>query len=280
MSGKVVVDLNGGIGNQLWGWAAGYALASRLGLDLSLDCRNLHQRKFQLGKVSSGATVHRSGVLNYLPGVQTVGRWLEDILRPRPQVFEEETFAFDPRFRAIDGPVRLKGYFQSPKYFEDVQGEIRSRITTPESLARVRQMLDRLSVPENFLAVHVRLGDYVSSRDIFPALGPSYYFSAIARTRKVSGDLPIVCFTDSLVQSQQLLPDAALYIGPETISSPLDNLIAMSRARAFVGSNSSFSWWASYLLEDSAASRVFPEKWFANPTINTEELVLPGWTTL
>jgi hypothetical protein len=40
---RVVAGIEGGLGNQLFQYAAGLALARRLGTELSLDVRALHQ---------------------------------------------------------------------------------------------------------------------------------------------------------------------------------------------------------------------------------------------
>lgn len=281
MSGRVIVKLNGGLGNQLWGWAAGFSLARRLNCGLSLDCRDLHQRKFQLDEINTDASVRRSGKFNYWIGAQTLSK-LIDPLRARPDLpeFREQSFFFDPRFRDLAQPVELRGYFQSPKYFEANQELVREKILVVEKLNRAKQLLRELAIPENFIAVHIRLGDYTSSREVFPELGPAYYRAAVSRVKQLHPDFQVVCFTDSLVGSQKIFPTADFYVGPEAIPIPLDNLLAMSRSAAFVGSNSSFSWWAAYLLEDPAAVRFFPKRWFTDPEIDTSDLFLPGWQAL
>ena len=55
---KVVVELQGGLGNQLFGWAAGYVLSRKLECDLFLDCSQLSSRGFQLGQFVFSRELH------------------------------------------------------------------------------------------------------------------------------------------------------------------------------------------------------------------------------
>lgn len=281
MSDEVVVELNGGLGNQLWGWAAAYALAKKLDLALVLDCAGLHQRRFQLSSVDTGATLKRNLGINYLPAAQTINRFVDRQLPSRRmEVFEESGFSFDRRFRQIVGPTRLRGYFQSPNYFSGFGAAIRARILTEKNLALRAGILDELGLPEQFLAVHVRLGDYKHSRHVFPALGTDYFADGISMVREVVADSEIVVFTDSIAESKTLFPRANRYIGPADLPRAFDNVLAMTKARGIVGSNSSFSWWAAYLMESEDGTRIFPKKWFQDPTISVQELILTGWRTL
>lgn len=278
---SVVVALNGGLGNQLWGWAAGFALAQNLGLGLVLDASGLHQRRYQLSEVRTEANTRGKAGFNYLPGGHTLNRFLDRWLPSRPsEEFQERSFSFDVRFKEITGATLLRGFFQSPRYFEGHEAEIRSRVLSASNLPTRANIVHGLALPEEFIAVHIRLGDYLLARDVFPALDSHYYRAGISKAREVFPVAKVVVFTDSLDLSRKILPVADVFVGPETLSDPLDNLLAMSTACALVGSNSSFSWWAGYLMSHQNCVRVFPERWFRDSTVSSHELILPGWFAL
>jgi len=278
---SVVVALNGGLGNQLWGWAAGFALSESLKLRLVLDASGLHQRRYQLSAVDTRSKIRGNSEFNYLPGAHTFNRFLNRWLPSRlSEEFQERSFSFDDRFKEITQATLLRGFFQSPRYFEGYEAEIQSRVLSVTNLSARENLAIQLSLPKEFIAVHIRLGDYLFSREVFPALESGYYRAGISEVRDVFPGAPVVVFTDSLEQSRQILPRADAYIGPGTLSGPLDNLLAMSRASAIVGSNSSFSWWAGYLMDNRKCVRVFPKKWFEDPQVSSHELILPGWLAL
>ena len=117
---QIVVALEGGLGNQMFQYAAGRALALRTGGPLVLDMRPLlrhGQRSYGLGDFQLGAGLEllTAGSPLRIGGLRRFFRQLTG----GEQTFREAGFAYDERIRSAAAPIRLEGYFQSERYFAD-----------------------------------------------------------------------------------------------------------------------------------------------------------------
>ena len=181
---RVAVQITGGLGNQLFQYAAGRALAKRLGARLILDCtpRMITSRKFVLDRFPIQAVVIRNAPATvrtrYFRLGGNLGRWITHKFHdafPRTVqidghrfkvVYEKENpFTYDPRFDLLAGSIYLTGWRQSYRYFENASDLVRSELrmrgapprTNSEWLDRIRRV--------NSVCLHVRRGDYLNSRN-------------------------------------------------------------------------------------------------------------------
>ena len=263
---SVVVELQGGLGNQLFGWAAGYALSKKLGCELILDKSRLYQRGYQLDSFQFGLDVKTKNkpicfsrlIKNY----------------PQSDVFQEETFEFDTKFMELERPKVLRGYFQSWKYHQCYAEQIYS---LAQKLVHESEQFKYLQSKFNFkelIAVHVRRGDYTKLEDYHGLLNSEYYQSALAKL-KILDETPqkIVVFSDDLEEARKVVPGAVLYIGSKELTSPAENLVLMSRCKALVGANSSFSLWAGMIMGSKNGIQLFPDPWFTKSGISDKDLL-------
>lgn len=269
MSDSVEVFLNGGVGNQLFGWATAQTLATKLGVPLTLNISNLSQRGFQLGDLDlKNSTVSREKAVVYRihnPVVKSLYRrvFLHDD-------FFEKSFKFDDRIESIKQPVRLHGYFQSYKYFFNSQKEIKELILNPKTVSKTYSDFESSIDFGNSLAIHLRRGDYLNNISFHGIVGESYYKNALRHCRDQFGDKKIFVFTDDRDEAYRIFPSAHRVITKSEIPMPLENVILMSKFSGLVGANSSFSYWAGILSE--SAIRIFPKKWFADETVDIRDL--------
>lgn len=281
---RVVLALQGGIGNQLFQWAFGCALQSR-GVDIVLDsvrCRG--DRPLALGDLIADwnrlarpvgvalAAAHRAG--RRLPGVRT----LTDA---------DLTVADDP-FAQASSPCYLVGYFQSSAWFATVADDVRERVLhelcrglTPDGLRRRAELLSGADTA----AIHVRRGDYVTdvaAAATNGALGESYYEAARAELAR-HGLRRIMWFSDDLTWVREHLAEPRdSFCEPGLTSTDGAEIALMAACRARVIANSSFSWWGGWLGGAVAPGRpvIAPRRWFADPSLSADGLLLPEWTVL
>lgn len=256
----VCVDLTGGLGNQLFGFAAGWTQAHRLGVPLGLR----HRRQ-------PGETP-RSFALNWLldsPQVQLCEA-------PPRKAFRERSFAYDQRINQLQAGTRLVGYFQSWRYAEPTAPQLRQYLLE-HGLDQHR--IDRKPIPQTFIAVHARRGDYLGARQLafHGVCAVDYYVDSALELRSRLGELPIMVFSDDDAFGEQLvalIPDS--YLADTSGAAPEQVLSLMSQAQGLVMSNSSFSWWAGWLAGDSATV-IAPTPWFTDLRMPTADLLPPTW---
>ena len=283
---SITIEPLGGLGNQLFTYATGRALAVRRGTDLVADLRNFEGydwHSFELDSFASNLTVvEADGRYRSLEGkAQRIARRLG--FRQRALVEETSTIFNRGVLDAPDGS-RLRGYFQSWRYFADVGHIIREEVrevSNPSSwFERTRR---ELATAPPWLAIHVRRGNYVD----IPNMGlvrASYYEQATELVTRLVGELPIVVFTDepahlSAALGSNLLERCRVIDSPPD-SRPIETLVLMSDAQHIVTANSTFSWWAAWLGERESRFVICPRPWLDDPFYNDRDLIPPPWISL
>ena len=290
MPRPITVRLVGGLGNQLFGYYAGAALAARHGAPLRLDT----------SWVRHGMTDHGIEILRFdLPG-----EWLDDrslrarlsapgslagrawarairevpALRSSLRIHEAEGVGHDPTLLDQPPGTRLRGYFQS---WRTVQNAVDSGYPRRPQLRHESNWLDHLAARaqrESPLVVHVRRGDYAKVPE-FGLLAASYYEPAIDRLRAEGVTGPLWLFSDEPALAPHALGRHSA--AAEVIRSPdgpATELLAMSHGAGFVIANSTFSWWGATMSAPKTPV-IAPDPWFvAGPTV--EGLIPPEWTRL
>jgi len=280
---QIVVALEGGLGNQMFQYAAGRALALRLGMPLALDAGKLYrrnQRAYGLGdfrlrahaELTSEGTPPRGGKL---------GRWLSKLAKG-DQTFREAGFAFDERISHLKAPARLEGYFQSERYFMESISIIRDDFRPREELCAGLDSLATELLPEGArISLHVRRGDYADPAVMaVHGLAERDYYERALRVIAERGAKGVVCvFTDdpAWVRANLPLPPETRFISERTRSA-LEDLILMSRCTHHITANSSFSWWGAWLNPRPEKIVVTPERWFQpSAGLDTRDLRPAGW---
>lgn len=285
MGSSVTAVLEGGLGNQMFQYAAGRALGERLRVGLSLDLRRLKE---------STAREYSLEAFNLKPDV----RLLTDGEAPRPprrrygllrammgirDYHKEAGFAYDPAVSRLRAPVILDGYFQSERYFADIAATIRKEFTPRADLRRQIDTLAAELIPDGPSAsLHVRRGDYVgpSAMAVHGLLGPDFYERALKLLAQKSGRMPVMCvFSDdpAWVRTHLQLPPGTRYVSEHT-RTPLQDLILMSRCSHHITANSSFSWWGAWLNPNPDKIVVTPARWFQPAAgLDTRDLRPDGW---
>ena len=285
-AGAVSVRIAGGLGNQMFQYAAARALSLRhrapLELDLSFYDASRH-RAYQLDAFALGPlTVVQLPPRGPFPRLRAVWhrairRW-KGKLRP---LYREPDHGPDPVFDQLVPPVHLIGHFQSARYFDDQQETIRSELRPPPPQDPLsREMAGRMGARS--VALHVRRGDYVSipkNAALFASLGPDYYDRAL---RSLPGPLEVFVFSDDILWARAHLPRVhpLVFVEDGTPRSGLADLWLMTRARHHVIANSSLSWWGAWLAAVGEGQRIAPARWYVDPQREGRYLVPEGWRRL
>lgn len=262
---KYTILLQGGLGNQLFGWAAALSLARKNSGTAQVSQRLLQAGKYELAK--------------YIFEPQVIEEKKRFTFQQQ-KIFEERDFRFDERFNSINEGVTLRGFFQSWKYFSDCQSYIRQTFSaisnTSNQYEKLLGQLDR----EPYTAIHVRRGDYVGLTNYHGLTSREYYSKAKEILSKYQNAQKVVVFSDDIHAAKDVVDWGDLYIGKHELENSAETLDLLSRAMNLVGSNSSFSWWGAYLRDNENGVRIMPRPWFANPDLNERDLLCASWITL
>lgn len=281
------VELSGGLGNQMFQYALGRSLSLRHGANLLLDTRLVDadpQRSFALSQF------HIVGEAANLPPLRKRGRWEARARRllgrlPIYGAQRERAFPFNPRVLELRPPVRLVGYWQTERYFADVEPILRGDFQLAIPLAASTGKLAELIGERNAVSVHVRRGDYVTNpvaNAYHGTCSPEWYAKAkLALEERVTRPA-YVLFSDDPDWVRKNLPEFgdALFVDPEADRSDAEDQYLMSLCRHHIIANSSFSWWGAWLNARADKVVIAPKVWFLHKGSDTRDLIPGGWTKL
>jgi hypothetical protein len=296
----VVARLIGGLGNQMFQYATGRALALRRGAALRLDVTGFAavgahtKRWYELdalaihGDVASDADLawfHGAGK----PGLSLLDHMLRLLRIDRPRgawpIYRERHFQFDPAVPDLPAPVYLDGYWQSERYFSDIAGLLRQEFTAKAPLDQENAALAGAIDATNAVSLHVRRGDYVSDPTtnwFHGTCTPDYYRRAVDCVNARAGVPHLFVFSDD-----QQWTRANLHFGVPTTfvgANPPDcgyrDMQLMARCRHHIIANSSFSWWGAWLNPSREKIVVAPQQWFSSTSNDTRDLIPANWVRL
>ena len=280
----IIVELKGGLGNQLFQYAAGRRLSLTLGVPLKLDISRYKrhgQRTYELDQFCIEAGIAKTWEVL----LWRVPDFLTRITRPLgllPRLMMEKSFDFDPAILHLGDGKYLDGYWQSYRYFTDVAPEIRRELAVraPPSDAD-QKLLDRMAMCDS-VCLHVRRGDYASNpiTQQFHGLCTSEYYRTAVEA--IAAQLPapeLFVFSDDMpwVKHHLRFELPTTHVEHHGVDSAPLELRLMAGCRHFVIANSSLSWWAAWLSANEKPIVYAPRRWFADPAIDTSELTPPAW---
>lgn len=286
---QVTVELVGGLGNQLFQFFAGKYLADKIDAKLLLNGHRigfhatnhgshvtsiLHNQDFQIAK-------SRSPKLS--AQISRYSEIIERRLLPNSfnrlilKSYNSHTVGFDANLEQLDRSIKLRGYFQSYKYFTSDFGY--RKIIAIEKPSSWYESMRSTLCKEDSVVIHIRRGDYTNLKNSFGVLDSNYYKQAILIAAQLVANPTYLVFSDDIDAAQSIadfLPsESTFYVRPPSSCNPAESLCLMSLGKVLVTANSTFSLWSG-LLAGAEAKIISPKKWFKameDPT----DLRPPNW---
>lgn len=291
----VISQIIGGLGNQMFQYAAGRALALRRGVPLLLDLSDftgyqLHQG-FELERVfSCRVDVATPQEMRTVLGWQSPRHVRRVISRPSLRFLRNRSFIVEPhyhywpRLSEVPQPCYLRGYWQTERYFADELETIRADFTFCQPLTDSNIELAEEIRATNAVSLHVRRGDYVSNLKAQATHGVcslDYYRAAIKYICDRVEAPRYFVFSDDMdwVRDNLKIIYPCHYVDHNRGMESFNDMRLMSLCRHHIIANSSFSWWGAWLNPRADKLVVAPKKWFANSN-NTKDLLPTGWVAL
>lgn len=289
----IAVKLKGGLGNQMFQYAAARALALERKTWVYLDPSFLYedakgrwtQREYELDCFNIVYKFERSGRINLLRSLNhkpRMRRISESALWPFPyRNFTEQTGGYNATF--FDNPVNtyLEGYFQSEKYFVKYRDVLIKEFTFHEpasdrNAAQLNEIKNAIA-----LSVHVRRGDYVtlsSASDFHGCMNEMYYSESIRKMLEMIPDINLCCvFSDDIEWAKRHIAASVKTVFVDWNKKGSEDLRLMMNCTHHITANSSFSWWGAWLAEKEHSKIIAPSKWFADANASDIDIVPERW---
>ena len=265
----IITKIKGGLGNQLFQYATGRAVASHHKLPLKLDLTWFETNKlhngYRLDQLAIQAEIATENEIIKLKGENNI---LFSALR-KVGLFKRKSYFKEKRSSYFDGGVfknkflYLNGYWQNELYFSNIRKLLLGELSPINSMNNLGYAYLENIEKSNSVSLHVRRGDYLNSKNI-GVLGVDYYTKAIDYIRQNVENPTFYIFSDDLEWCKDSLGflDNCIYV--DRTQTEIEDLKLMSFCRHNIIANSSFSWWGAWLNQNPNKTVVAPKGWIIN----------------
>jgi len=287
----VTVLLSGGLGNQMFQYAAAKALATRLNTSLTIDLYTFTKktqatvRPYELDIFNIKNLPERSALKGKL------------ITKARPFIQKHRTFfqkfgiltdtyaiLYQSVFESITGNITMSGYFQNEKYFKDIVKALRNDFTFKNPLIDDNLKVSDKIASSQSVAIHIRRGDYLSqnSQSNFITLDKAYYENAIRFIINQIKNPEFFVFSEDFEWIKGNLNfenHPVTFIDWNKGKNSYIDMQLMSLCKHNIIANSSFSWWAAWLNNNQDKVVIAPGHWFQDEKKNIllDDFYPDGW---
>lgn len=290
---RIIVRQQGGLGNQLFQYAAGRYFAKKYSASLRFAierpqklCSHGKPRPFLLPQFTVVADFRQISTVERL--CLSVSPHIESATRPlralrRIEIIRErypQAHIFDPNLTISKGTriAYLVGVWQcyppAQMISEDLRSELSLREAPSGKNGEVAQIIR--STP-NAVSLHLRRGDYTAE---YPecVLSVEYYRKAVEQMRERMGYAKFFVFSDELNFAHEFVANATdcVVVGHNSDDTAHEDLRLMSLCRHHIIANSTFSWWGAWLNPYKEKTVLVPRQWVGFDTRRIQ-IALPGW---
>ena len=280
------IKLTGGLGNQMFQFAIGFAIAKKNDVRLSLDLNYINQRQlfngFELEKVFN--IYSKVSFLNKALSFQSIN--FKEILNKIDVTFynfKEPHFHYTSKILDIPKHSFLDGYWQSELYFKDYSKEIKKIFSFSDILDEQNQLISNDIDQSNSISIHIRRGDFLLKRNDNHYMNlKEYYLKAINESSKFFKNPKYFIFTDdpSWVTDNFVLDHSYFIVAVNQGAKSFYDMHLMSLCKSNIIANSSFSWWGAWLNDNKDKIIYAPKDWFKDKSISTDDLIPNSWNII
>ncbi len=296
----IISKILGGLGNQLFQYAVARNLAEKNQTELLVDIsgfQNYPLRKYQLerfrisGLVATAEDLRsalgsRYSARNLIRHIAAMTKWDKLNYLPRCAYITEKFYHFDSKIPAIRRKhVYLRGYWQSEKYFSDIEGILRAELVLRDEMSRKSKEFETIIEESESISVHVRRGDYVSeaqNRAVFAKCGPSYFKKAVEHISSLVKRPRLFLFSDDpdWVRKSITFDVPMTIVDHNGSEKDYEDLQLMAMCKHNIIVNSTFGWWGAWLNKNTEKVVVAPKLWFRAGNYDTSDLLPRSWVKI
>ncbi len=295
----IIVNLKGGLGNQMFQ----YSFGRRLSLETKTE--------FKLDKLDYERDTYRSyglGIFNIIENFASLDEIEEvDPGRKDKSIFRKIRRAIEFRILrnyhigwetnfvkktiekiSSDKDVYLNGYWQSYKYFDNVRETLARDFSLKIPLEQTHPDLLREINSTNSIALAVRRGDYLWPENLkdFGICSENYYKKAVKYIESKVENPTFFIFSEDITWIKENISfngHPVTYVSEKKQENPLTDyqeMMLMSKCQHNIIANSSFAWWPAWLNQNPNKIVIAPDVWFTNGSIKVDDIIPSTWIKL
>ena len=266
---SIVIRIKGGIGNQLFMYAAARRLALISNQELLLDDISgfvydlKYNRRYQLDHFNIPCQKAKS--MERLEPFSKARRVLKRTINfflpfETKNYIKQDNAYFDSKILnlRVKQQLYLEGYFQSEAYFKDFEFQISKDLKICPPKDDLNNEL-ALKIKKNFpaVALHFRFFNKTSNNEIDKKLSINasidYYHAAIKKIEKLFPNAHYFIFSDKPEEAKKQIAFSdkrmTLVSHNDDDEYAFADLWLMTQCQHFIIANSTFSWWGAWLAK-------------------------------
>lgn len=266
----------GRVGNTLFQFAALFGIANKLGLDFGIPYENAKEpTKLGYYDFFTNEWIHYR--FDLLDVFEITAKDIP-VNYKNTQLYYEKHFQFDENVFKLESGTDINGWFQSYKYFEHCEKELRQELTFKQDFIN-RAALHYICLPDmrkETLMISMRIGDGYEFDKNFATTNLAYYKSALEQFNLDNYNIAIT--SDDPIRCKQILKKI---IGKRQIfvldeKCPYTTLAFYARCDHYIIPNSTFTWWGSFFGTNPNKKVIIPRNWF-NAKVDTSDMSPKEW---
>lgn len=287
-----IVNILGGLGNQMFQYALALAIKNRCEDNVRIDPRAFRGYPIHNGyelkrifKVSiPEATVGEVMKVAYPFLNYRIWQLCRLLPKRKSMRYEWKSMAYNERVFTNTKNEYLIGYWQTERYFYPIRWEILKAFTFPSfEPGSKNESLGKELQQENSVALHIRRGDYLEIGNTSGICTIDYYKKAIAHIKEKVSPKVYSVFSDDIDwcigQFGAIISDSDIrYVNWNKGKESFRDMQLMSLCKHNIIANSSFSWWGAWLNQNPEKIVIAPSLW-----MNSEgwsEIIPDDWITI
>lgn len=283
----IITHLKGGLGNQMFQYACGYALAkehksiNKLDISYYSSIPSEHtKREFELSQFNISSPIATDIDIKKTRGSEN---YLSNLGHDLSSKFHSIFTGIYPIKKYLGYKnIYLDGYFQSEKFFKKYREDIFKEFALKKELEteEFKIISKRIIKEKNTISMHIRRGDYVTDSKTAKHHGilDIEYYQKAFKLLNVSKPY-IYIFSDDIdwvKKNFTFLPRNTYFTSKHKFTSAQE-IVLMSLCKHNIIANSSFSWWGAWLNQNKKKVVIAPEKWTQSLLFINTEITPKDW---
>lgn len=286
----------GGLGNQMFQYAAGRSLSQKLNTGLKLDVEDYKWGRYKLHKYcldklsintkKAGTQEIKKLKFKTASIIERISFKFENKERERGEKsYKNMGTVFDRNFFNLNDDLYIEGYWQSEKYFIDIKDIILGEFILKKPAAgKNLEHLKTINKTES-VSLHIRRGDYINNEKTKSLHGIDlklYYENAVNLIKKSMKNPYFFIFSDEPDWVRENFRGEFKFtvVDCNTGRTGYEDMRLMSACKHNIIANSSFSWWGAWLNQNPEKIVTAPKNWFTDKSIDTTDLIPENWIRL
>ena len=262
-----IVQLSGGLGNQIFQYAFGKYLTDK-GFKVYFDRHTGFWRTSNINKLDefNFKIAYSIKLISFLSFIFYKMNFKSFYF------LEKEPFNFDELIQNRKNRISLFiGCWQNLKYIESFRDHLKHIIFDKNHLSI--DFPKKILLDTNSVAIHVRRGDYINNK-LHEIVGENYFKQSIDVIHKKLNNPVFYVFSDDIFWCKNFFKGSN-FIFIDFTKSEIEDFYLIHQCAHKIISNSTFSWWPSY-LSDPNTMVICPSKWI-NGNNSSNSLQLSNW---